>query len=252
MKLSERDKMLLVLLAIVLLVAVAYLLPGVGMSAAMEKTDQYEEMKLDQEDDNNVLLYELRSMGISVALAERSVAARNDLNNKIDQYKVEASRLAGNIMEYMQTYGVDEAWIDGLEYRYGVTSDESELLVNYNKSNDVTGQINNDLTYEDNKTNRTYTIKSAERTIAFEVANTAETYYQADLMMEGYSIEEMGALLLFVQHMASKGSLLIDSVTYDVLKKSGTVSITVLMTETNSISIYQQEIEQKNAEEIQE
>ena len=241
--------MLLIFLAIVLVVALAYMLPGFGVSSVLDKIDEYEALLEEQEDDNNVLLNDLKKMGVTPALAERRIAALNDLNAKITQRKSEAARLKGNIMEYKQTYGVDEAWIDGLEFRYAINSDESELLVEYQKSGDVTGETNGSIQYEEKGTGYVQTIKSAERHITITVAESAECYYQTQWLMEGFTIEDIGGFLLFLEHMAAKGSLLIDDFKYSPTDKTGTVDITVLMTETDSISVYKQELEQKEAEE---
>ena len=245
MKVTQRDKMLLILLGVILVVALVIVLPGVGVMSCNDKIKEYEEMSGELDGELDVALAELVDMGVDAEYAERRTVARTRLETKITELKKEASRLAGNIMAYAQTYAVDEEWIDGLEYRYGVKSDDSELIVNYNKNSDVTGEVNRDTNYTVNET--IYTLKSALRTIKFTVSDTAECVYGADLLLEGYSISDMGAMLLFLQHLTSKGSLVIEKVTYDAADRSGSVNFTVLMTATDGISKYAQEIAEAEA-----
>ena len=51
MKITERDKILLVLLVVILIVALAVVLPGVGVMACREKLAQYETDTEDGEKD---------------------------------------------------------------------------------------------------------------------------------------------------------------------------------------------------------
>ena len=247
MKMTERDKILLIFLAIILVVAIVVVLPGFGVMSCNDKVAEYKDKSADLDEELDDALAELRSMGVDPLYAERRNIARERLENKIFDLKQEASRLAGNIMAYAQTYAVDEQWIDGLEYRYGVASDDSERIVSYDKTQDVTGEANKDTEYTINDT--IYTLKSARRTIQFSVTSDAQCVYGAELTLEGYRIEDMGAMLLYIQHLTSKGSLLIDNVKYDTKTNTGSVSFIVLMTSTDGISRYAQEIAEKLAEE---
>lgn len=251
MKMTQRDKMLLILLGAILVVAIVVVLPGFGVMSCNEKVAEYNDKATEVDSELDDLRVELRGMGVEVAYAENYSAARRSLEGKIFSLKQEASRLAGNIMAYAKTYAVDEIWIDGLEYRYGVSSDDSELLVSYEKTGDVTGEKNKDTEYTVNET--IYTLKSAQRTIAFHVADGADCFYGVDLVMEGFNAEEMGAMLLYLQHLTSKGSLVIEEVNYLTTEGSGSVAFTVLMTATDGISRYAQEIaEQLESERNEE
>ena len=249
MKITQRDKMLLILLAIIFVVAIAYILPGYGISAAMEKKSTYLDKLSEQKSENSEQLRELIKMGVEPNLAEKPVLANERLNKRILQLKEEASRLAGNILEYTKTYGVDEKWIDGLEYRYGMESDDSEILINYDKSQDVSGEINGEVTYEDTAKGVSYTIKSAKRSINFTVAATADCNLAVEMTAEGCNLPNMGALVLFLEHLTAKGSLLIDSVTYSTKDNGGSINFTVLMTETDGISTYARELAALQEEE---
>ena len=250
MKVTEKDKLLLIVLGVIIVVALVVVLPGFGVMSCNSKINEYKEKSAEVDGELDVALAELVDMGVDAAYAERRTVARTRLENKILELKKEASRLAGNIMAYAQTYAVDEAWIDGLEYRYGVASDESELIVKYDKNNDVTGEVNKDTEYTVDKT--IYTLKSASRSISFTVSETADCVYGAELTLEGYNADEMGAMLLFLQHLTSKGSLLISDAEYDVKEHSGSVNFIVLMTATDGISRYAQEVAETEKEEGEE
>ena len=134
MKITERDKILLVVLAIVLVVALAIILPGVGV---MDCRSQITEVETNIEEVNGQLtaeLKELREMGITSTEAAANVTlAINHLEDKIHQEKVEASRLADVIMPYLPGYNIEKGWLNSVRYVGMILStEESDIIIDYN------------------------------------------------------------------------------------------------------------------------
>ena len=243
MKMTERDKVLLVLLVVVLIVALVVVLPGVGVMSCRESISKYENDAKELDGELSDLLDELRGMGVEVAYAERASSAGSHLEDKIFEMKVEASHLASVVKAYTKEFGVDEDWIDGLEYRYAVRSDDGEKLVIYDPQEDVDSTSNGteiNFALEDKE----YTLPAAKREIRFLVADDANCNYLTELTMDDYNIKEIGAVLLFMQHISAKGSILITDLTYTIASdERAQISFTVVMPpETSGIATYAQEV----------
>ncbi len=240
MKMTQKDKVLLILLGVILVVALVVVIPGFGIMACNDKIKEYNEQTTTLEDELTVAVAELREMGVEPAYAENFRLAKDRLEKKIMDQKQEASRLAHSIMAFAESFDVDEQWIYGLEYKNGVVSDEDSVLVSYDKFADVDRSANADHEYTVKDTN--YTLKSAERSIDFTVSEAADCYLNCQMILEGFNVNDLGALILYLQHITSKGSLLINEATYDAEAKSGSIDFTAMMTATDGISRYAQEI----------
>ena len=240
MKMTQRDKVLLILLGLILVVALVVVLPGMGIMSCNEKTKEYQSKTAEMDEVLAEALTELRDMGVDVALAENFRLANDRLEKKIFDQKQEAARLAHSIMAYAESFDVDEQWIYGLEYKYATISDDENLLISYDKFLDVTRNPNSDQDYTIKDT--IYTLKSSDREIKYTVYESAETYLNCQLILEGYNVNDIAAFILFLQQITSKGSILINEATYSAIDRSGKISFTALMTATDGISRYAREI----------
>ena len=239
MKITQRDKALLLLLLALLVVAIVIVLPGVGVLACNEKVKTFDgkEKELDlQISDRLDDLYEL---GVDSDVAENSHAAMEQLEEKILELEMEAARLAGSIMAYAKPYAVDENWVDGLEYRYGVKSDETEKIVDYSPIADVESTDNGN-----NKAfrlgSKEYELPTATREIRYTITDTAECNFVTEYTLEEYDVSSFGATILFLQNITSKGSMLIDDFSYYTTENNThSVNFTLLMPpEGSGISEY--------------
>ena len=253
MKITQRDKVLLLLLLALLVVAVVIVLPGVGVLACNEKATTMAAQEKDLDKTISEKLEELYVLGVDSDVAENSSAAMNMLEEKILDLQIEAARLAGSVMAYAKPYAVDKSWVDGLEYRYGVKSDENEMIVEYSPISDVESTDNGN-----NKAFRLgeneYELPTATREIRYTTTSQAECYYLSEFMIDEYDMEKLGATILFLHNIASKGSILINDVMYDTKEeRAHTVNFTLLMPpEGSNISEYATIVAEKQRESEEE
>lgn len=240
MKMTQKDKVLLILLGLIVVVALVVVMPGFGVMACNDKIKESATASSEVDEELTAALTELREMGVEAALADNFRLAKDRLEKKIMDQKEEASRLAHSIMAFAESFDVDEQWIYGLEYKKGIASDEESLLITYDKFSDVERSPNTDEEYEIKET--IYTLKSADRSIQYTISEYAECYLNYQMILEGYDVNEIAAFLIYIQQITSKGSILINEATYDAVGKTGQVSFTALMTATDGISRYAQEI----------
>ena len=239
MKITERDKVLLVLLAVILVVALAIVLPGVGVLACRDKLAEISTDSEELQQDLDAKRATLREMGV-VQNPESYSRAVDELKETVFDLKVEASHLAGNVMAYAKPYALDEDWIDGLEYRYGIKSDEGEKLIEYNPFSDVDSAGGNEQNEVFSIEGTTYTLPSAKREIKYSISSTMDCLYNVEMIMDDYPMEKLGSVLLFLHNISSKGSILITGLKY---AGENIISFTLLMPpEGSGITRYAQEV----------
>ena len=255
MKITERDKALLVLLVVILIVALAIVLPGVGVMGCRDKLAEYKTETDDLEKDLDAKRDTLRNMGVTTSMENPSGAA-TALEEKVWDLKAEASHLAGNVMAYAKPYALDESWVDGLEFRYGVKSDEDEKLVEYSPITNV-ASVDDDVDESFVIGDKSYSLPSSKRNITYTIASNADCTYEVEMTMSEYEAADLGPILLFLHNIASKGSMLI---TNAAIGGERTVGFTLLMPPKTQdpdghlvgIAQYAQEIAEKEAKEAEE
>ena len=239
MKITQRDKILLLLLLALLVVAVVIILPGVGILACNDKVDSFKTQEKALDNQISERLSELYELGVDSYVAENSASAMYALEEKILDLEKEATRLAGSVMAYAKPYAVDKSWVDGLEYRYGVRSDESEKIVDYSPIVDVESSDNGNNKYFRLGENE-YDLPTASREIHYTTTDEADCVYTTEYMLDEYNVETLAATILFLQNIASKGSMLVTDLRYYTNEEqSHVVNFTLLMPpEGSNISEY--------------
>ena len=225
MKVTERDKVLLVLLGVILIVALAVVMPGVGVMACRTSLSDYETKTQDLQTQLDEKVDILHSMGVTSSL-DNPTRAASILKDKAFEQKKEASHLAGSVMPYAKSYAVDESWLYGLKYRYGVMSDDEEKIVDYSPIEDVTTSGGEDIEETFLIGDNTYSLPSHKREISFSISQTANCTYDVEMTMGDYSSAELGPVLLFMHNIASKGSMLITELK---VGEGNSVSFTIVM-----------------------
>ena len=249
MKITERDKILLVLLAVILVVALAVILPGVGVMACNDAISEAEVQIQQLNGEIEKLKPELTSRGVTLSVADHPTDAADLLVESTWDLKEEASRLADNIMAYTPLDSV-EGWVRSPSYRYGIVAPTEQPLVTYQF------QGGGDSGLSENPEDKIfvlddmeYVLKSVNREISCTLNLNAECMYTVanDYVLESYAIEKGGALFLYLDNLASKGSLLINEIDCKELltedeSPTTTISYTLLMTATEGISTYEQQV----------
>ena len=244
MKMTERDKVLLVLLGVILIVALAVMVPSVGVMACRDKLAEIETKDIEIQNELDQANATLKSMGVT-KYQENASSAVDALSEKVFDLKVEASHLAGNVMAYAKPYAVDEEWVDGLEYRYGIKSDEGEKIMQYSPIEEVEGGKQEEETFVIDGV--TYTLPCAKREINYAVPASAECYYVTEVAGADVSFADLGSLILYLHNISSKGSILVTEVRHSG-NDGNRISFTLVMPpEGSGISRYAQDVQEELA-----
>ena len=245
MKMTERDKVLLVLLGVILIVALAIMVPGVGVMACRDKLAEFETNDSDIQAELDQANATLKRMGVT-QYQENASSAADALEEKVFDLKVEASHLAGNVMAYAKPYAVDEEWVDGLEYRYGIKSDDGEKILQYSpiEEVDAVGKQEEESFVIDGVT---YTLPSAKREINYAIPVGAECYYVTEVAGADVSFADLGSLILYLHNISAKGSILVTEIRHTG-NDGNRISFTLVMPpEGSGISRYAQDVKEELA-----
>lgn len=248
MKITQRDKILLVVLAIVFVVALAIVMPSVGV---LDCRTELQNIATETEELNEKLaaeLAELRTMGVNSSDAENVGQAKRHLDDKIKEKMEEASRLANSVMAYAETYNVDTQWINSLQYIGGVqTNDLEDRLLDFVDVTDTGKEENTAKTIIID--NAEYEITVARRSIEFSDMETPKASLDLDFTLTGMDQDHFGALILYLQQVSAKGSLHVTNVSYTTSEKKGTITMSALMTANSDLLTYADELARLNAPE---
>ena len=251
MKMTQRDKILLIILAIVFVVAIVIVAPNFGVMDCNSRIEtaetKIEAINLELADQ----LAELRAKGISETDALYYTIANKNLLKKIHDQKVEAARLSETIFANTESWDVDEQWLKPLKYFGAVLAGEEDELLDYNeRTNEGLDKSQGTETKELTVDNAIYSLPVAYRRVTFTDTDTLKCRVELEYNAEGYDDTKFGALVLYLQQLEAKGSIQIVKVTYDVQSGEGVVEFRVLMTENGDLVNYAGELQrEKEAEE---
>lgn len=253
MKITERDKLLLVVLVIVLVVALAIIMPGVGIMDVRAKMQDLETEMTEVNEDISAELAELRKMGISSSEDAKTVKlAINHLEKKIHDEKVEAARLANVIMPYTPGYNIEKGWLNSVRYIGSIVSTEEEdCIISYNDIEEMNKEANNEtatITVDDAE----YSIRYTNRSFDFSDTEETKITYEIELCIDDANEDRFGALMLYLQQATAKGSIHIVRAMYNASTKSGSIELAIMMTSNGDLLTYAQQLEEEAAEQEEE
>jgi len=243
MKMTKRDKMLLVVLFIVLVIALLIVMPNFGIMSCKTKINDAESELADLNEKLNAELADLRKMGVNAADAANKTQAANRLDTKIHEKKVEASRLAGIIMPYYDDFNVEKLWLDEVKYVGLIESnDPRDLVINYNdiENTDKDSPIVDATIHIGDK--EQYDIKFTDRTIVLEENEASVVSYAPTYLFDSDKAKTFGEIILYLQQAAEKGSLCLTEL---IFGNESTIKFNLLMTKNSELLNYSKQLEEE-------
>lgn len=124
-KLSQRDKVLLIVLVLVIVVFAAVMIPTYGIKDLIVSIRDTKTAIATQQQENNDTLVVLRSKGIPSGMAENAAGARNYLARKSLELKFQAAKVS-QLNVNTDAYGVAEGWLLPLMYVDCINGNDTE------------------------------------------------------------------------------------------------------------------------------
>ena len=135
-KMTERDKVLLIVLAIVIVLFAAIMIPQYGIKDLIVSMQDTDKKITEQKAANDEKLLTLAQMGIPAAFAENSAACKNYLQKQILEGKHAAAKWS-QVVVSSASYSVANEWLIPLCHLYGIGGNAEvfeEMIVHSNES----------------------------------------------------------------------------------------------------------------------
>lgn len=252
-KMAQKDKIMLLILLVVVVVAISLILPTYGIFGCKDTMSELSNKTLDLDTAIEDNLKLLTDAGVSAGFATNSIGAARDLDKKIMSAKRDAANLVNSIMAYTDNFNVTE-WITGPEFRGGIKSDDAEKLIDFSELTDIESSAYEKKAYYPVNGTSSYELQHADREISFKIRTNDDCDVVLDYAMDGSTVGEIGALLVYLQQLTSKGSIRVSSLSYEFgnsEEAGGHIAFEALMTATNSLSDYAREIQEADANAAQ-
>lgn len=241
-KLTQRDKILLIILGLVVVVFAAVMIPRYGIKDLFVSIKDTRSAIKAQEAENNETLAVLRAKGIPSAMAENAAAARNYLARKTLELEYQAAK-GSQLTVNTDAYGIAEGWLLPVMY------------VDYINGNDVDGVKLIDLM--DVGVTSGYTVAetdvmgnlyncnlySANITCTPDNTNT----YQLDLQYssEGTNVDQLAFIVALYTILEERGSIVVENYTVGELEsapKQVTLAVSLRVPQGTLLAHYAKEI----------
>lgn len=233
-KMTSRDKVLLIVLAIVLVVFGAVMIPTYGIKDLIVSIKDTRTAITQQTSENNELLEDLTKAGVSAAYAESSAQAKQRLKKDILQSKYNAVKFEQTSLS-AQAYAVADQWLTPVKYLH-FDAGNTVLYTNISVSNNDGGFTEAELPVEDSS-------YSVERySCLFSCVTSAEEkyVYELDYLAEDANVNSLALLIAAYDILQERGSVVIEDWTVD--ETSATMNLSLVIPAGSHIDDYAAEI----------
>lgn len=225
--LTQRDKALLLILGIIIIIFAAVLIPKVGIYALITNRSELATEINKQKEENQTLFVELIQSGVSGAYAESGAMAKNYLNKLVLSEKHDAAKLSTTVNS-SNSYMTARDWINPVKYK-GFVSGETSYFDSINVEPSTNGvQENNIEMYEISFPVNVYEAEveaelSIDNTFSFNTAHCTNVD----------KLNDLASMIVLSSQLARRGSCIIQVFEYkkDDFSEDGqaTVTLTVLV-----------------------
>ncbi len=255
-KMTEKDKMLLMILAIIIIIFGAVMLPSVGIKDLITSKNELAESTVEQSSVNKEILTAITDSGIGAAVADKPANAKIALQKAILKQKYAASLIADGICSYCSSYETRIYWVDDICYLYFSVA-EDNAFASY--EDEYTANDSFELLLTDLATNTTESgegdlVIGSRHTISLSTDSSLhQLYLTADGAVADNYVSTYAYLLLYLRNLEQKGSIYINSYMMDGAEGTATIEFTILMAgdENSNLRYYGAEVEKcPNCREI--
>jgi len=245
-KMTQRDKVLLLVLVIILIIFGAVMIPTYGIKDLITNKGTLAEKIDKQTSENLTMTQEVVESGIPAPYADKPLLAKKKLEQVILDAKYSATLIANGICSYCDSYAVRVNWLDDCNY-LEYLKDEENLFTNYEDDYAPSEtlamtvyEVGKDELVEDNNDATVYS--STHDIILKTVGVTNTILIESTGAIEENILNTYGYLLFYLRNLEKKGSIYLKS--YEIDETSCELQIIVLMAgdENSILSDYADEI----------
>jgi len=229
-KISEKDKSLLLVLAIIIVLFAAVMMPKFGIKALYEETKTVKAETAALVTQNEYKLSDLMLSGVPARYAEDYQRAKDAMEDNILHKKHEAIKISNIICNFSNSVFVPYEWttdIHYLNYQISDLTQYASVLYDQQSENNEDGEIifpSNSEEVEDERV--AVTLSSMRIQIIPDGMN--EFGIETEWQIDGVDISSFATLLVYLAQLEQKGSIMLDDYTYNT-EGDATVNLTVYM-----------------------
>lgn len=202
-KMTSRDKVLLIVLAIVLVIFGAIMIPTYGIKDLIVNMNETRDKIKAQTITNEETLRNLSSAGISAAYAENYAQAKRALNKKILQTKYDAVKMQQTSLS-AKAYAVAEQWLTPVKYLH-FDAGNTEMYANVNITNNSSGFNSSNITV----TTNTFEVERYGCSFTCSVAGDEKYVLELDHLDVESDVDELSLLVAIYTILEERGSVTI-------------------------------------------
>lgn len=233
--LTQRDKALLIILGIILVVFAAVMVPNYGIYALITTSNELKTEINTQKNENEQALTALVSSGISAASAENGSLAKTILLKAILSEQHQLAKLSLTL-ESSKSYATAKEWLEPVKY-VDYTKGGVELFADLSVSQNDSGFESAELTMGD----VSYRVDMYRGEIGCNLIDGDAYILDADHLQADESYL-LGSYIVLIDQLVKRGSIIIKDFEYSTTTAGGngqiTVPIEIYVPENNQIAYY--------------
>lgn len=238
--LTQRDKALLLILGIILIVFAAVMIPKFGIYALISSRSETKEAINKQKTENEALYMELISNGVNGAYAESAAMAKNYLEKRLLAEKHDLALLSNSICR-QESFDTAKNWISTMKYKGFVIGEDS-----YFASLNLADQMvlpDDSLTLD----KVSYNVNKYESPVEVVLSTEIVFSFSLDNCLNVDTLNDLAAMLVMSSQAIRRGSCTVTEFNYEknfeeAAKDKVSVTIAVYTTVNEELSGYASEI----------
>ena len=237
LKVSARDKMLLIVLAVILAIFGAVMFPSVGIKDSISAIRDANRTIEEQEMANDELRDKLREAGIA-AYGESLGGAKNALYDDILQCKYDAIKVQQNTLAVAaneeKAYAVADEWLQAVEHQY-FEAGNNKLYAVVSVTGNAGAFSDMDVTVGD----AAYPVQKYTCTLGCTATNNAYTL-ELEYMNDEMSKVQMNLLISTYDLLCERGSVTVNSWSFN--EKSIMMNLELIIPDSSNVAEYASQI----------
>lgn len=243
-KMTQKDKMLLMVLAIIVVVFAAVMIPSYGIKDLITKSNELKTQIAEQETANTNKLNSLKEAGIKAGVADNSALALRSLERTILEKKYVAAMFAEALAPY-SIATLSYQWFDNVCYLNGINDEYQSFCSDVREEAGANNVVKIGVQEVPDQPFDTIDVTIARYMV---VVNVADKDYDRKITInsegayEENSINYYAPLLMYLRNMEQKGSIYIDSYAYEDGKFEVSFRLLMVGSENGEFSKYASEV----------
>jgi len=220
-KMTSRDKLLLIVLGMILIVFGAVMIPKYGIKDLIVSIRDTRAQIAEQTITNEETLQSLAAAGISPAYAERPMSAQERLRETIVESKYDLVKMSQTSLS-AEAYAVADKWLRPVKYLH-FDAGNTELYASVAITNNEGGYVDVETLVGDTS----YSVQQYDCTFSLVAADDAKYTLELNYLSEETNVDKLSLLIAAYNVLNERGSIRVVDWTFDEAGMSLNLVLTI-------------------------